>query len=419
MTGVDRLYLGIPGGMGTRQWRLPAALAALILLGASACGGDDNQGNQTGANLQMYAFSSSAAEDAALNAAIAAYNKLGRNTVRLNILPEYDTALQTALAGGQPPDVFYVNDNKLPDLARAGALEPIGDKVDNPDDFYESLRQSFTFEGAYYCPPKDFSTLQLIYNVDELAAAGVQPPKTWEELTAAAQKLTKPGRPGLAINPEFYRWGVFLAQAGGWPTNSDVTKMTMDTAQVRQALQYVADLHKSGSAATAAAVGTGWGGEALGKGKAAMTIEGNWIVGAMKADFPNLKYAVAELPAGPSGKATMAFSVCYGVAKASKNKAAAIDFVKFLTSSEQQLAFTKDFPVMPSRKSLSEQWLASKPELRAFVNGAAYAKKAVFIPGFAPVVDSMNDGIQGLAAGDRTVDQVVMATQQAGQDVLK
>ncbi len=405
--------------MGTRQRRLLAALSTLALVTASACGSDDSQGNETGASLQMYAFSSSPAEDAALNAAIAAYNKLGRNTVKLNILPEYDTALQTALAGGEPPDVFYVNDNKLPDLARAGALEPIGDKVDNPDDFYDSLKQSFTYQDVYYCPPKDFSTLQLVYNVDELAAAGVQPPKTWEELTTAAQKLTKPGRPGLAVNPEFYRWGVFFAQAGGWPTNDDVTKMTMDTPQVRQALQYVTDLHKGGSAATAAAVGAGWGGEALGKGKAAMTIEGNWIVGAMKTDFPTVKYAVAELPAGPGGKATMAFSVCYGVAKASKNKAAAIDFVKFLTSPEQQLAFTKDFPVMPSRKSLSEQWLASKPELRAFVNGAAYAKKAVFVPGFAPVVDSLNDGIQGLAAGDKTVDQVVTATQQAGQDVLK
>ncbi|WP_117208769.1 ABC transporter substrate-binding protein [Allorhizocola rhizosphaerae] len=400
--------------MGTHKWLFAAS--AILLIGAPACGGgDQNQGPQT---LQMYAFSSSPAEDAALNAAIAAYNKLGRHTVNLSLLPEYDTALQTALAGGQPPDVFYVNDNKLPDLARAGALEPIGDRMDNSADFHESLVKSFTFDGVNYCPPKDFSTLQLVYNPDEFAAAGVQPPTTWQELATAAEKLTRPGRPGLAMNPEFYRWGVFLAQAGAWPTNDDFTAMTMDTPEMRQALQYVADLHRKGHAATPAAVGTGWGGEALGKGKAAMTIEGNWIVGAMKTDFPNVKYAVAELPSGPKGKGTMAFSVCYGVAKASSKRDAAIDFVKFMTQPEQQLAFTKDFPVMPSRRSLSDEWLSGKTELKPFVDGAAYARKSVFVPGFRTVIDTLNDGIQGLAAGNRTVDQVISTTQPAGKDVL-
>jgi multiple sugar transport system substrate-binding protein len=399
---------------------LAGSAAVALLLAAAACG-DDQGGSgtpQTGASLKMFAFSSSPAEDAVLRKVIDDYNKLGRNTVTLSVLPEYDTALQTALAGGDPPDVFYVNDNKLPDLAKAGALEPVGDKVDNPDDFYESLRKSFTYNGTYYCPPKDFSTLQLVYNVDELAAANVKPPTTWDELSAAAKALTKPGRPGLAMNAEFYRWGVFLAQAGGWPTNDGVTQMTMDAAPVNQALQYVADLHKSGYAADAKAVGASWGGEALGKGKAAMTIEGNWIVGAMKTDFPAVKYAVAELPAGPAGKGTMAFSVCYGVAKASKNKTAAVDFVKYLVSPEKQLEFTKEFPVMPSRKSLAAQWLAGKPELQAFVAGGDYAKKAVFVPGFKTVIDTLNDGIQGLAKGNKPVGDVVSATQSAGKDVL-
>jgi multiple sugar transport system substrate-binding protein len=398
---------------------LAAAATAALLLVAAGCGDDSDGGSAaTGATLSMYAFSSSSAEDAVLRKVVEDYNKLGRNTVNLNILPEYPTALKTAMAGGEPPDVFYLNDNMLPDYARDGVLEPIGDKVDNPDDFYESLRESFTYEGTYYCPPKDFSTLQLVYNVDELAAANVKPPTTWQELADAARALTKPGRPGLVIGAEFYRWGVFMAQAGGWPTDDAVTKMTMDSPAVTQALQYVADLHKNGWAASPAAVGAGWGGEALGKGLAAMTIEGNWIVGAMANDFPSVKYAVAELPAGPAGKGTMAFSVCYGVAKASKNKEAAIDFVKYLTSPEKQLEFTRDFPVMPSRKSLAEQWLAGKPELKAFVAGAEYAKKSVFVPGFTPVIDTLNDGIQGLAAGDKAVADVVSETQSAGEDVL-
>jgi multiple sugar transport system substrate-binding protein len=401
---------------------LGAAILAGVLALATACGDDGSgsgtDGNATGAKLSMFAFSSSPAEDAVLRKVIDDYNKLGRNTVDLKVLPEYDTALTTALAGGQPPDVFYVNDNKLPDLGKSGALEPIGDKVDQPDDFYPTLRQSFTYKGTYYCAPKDFSTLQLVYNVDDFAAAGVKPPTTWDELTAVARALTKPGHPGLVMNPEFYRWGVFMAQAGAWPTDDDVTKMSMDTPEMRTALTYVTDNHKSGVFATAASVGAGWGGEALGKKLTSMTIEGNWIVGAMKNDFPGVNYAVAELPAGPKGKGTMTFSVCYGVAKASKNKAAALDFAKFLTSPDQQFAVTKEFPVMPSRRSLADKWLADKPELKAFVAGSDYAKKSVFVPGFKTTIDALNEGIQGLAKGDRQIEAVIDTTQKAGTEVL-
>jgi multiple sugar transport system substrate-binding protein len=149
-----------------------------------------------------------------------------------------------------------------------------------------------------------------------------------------------------------------------------------------------------------------------------MTIEGNWIVGAMKTDFPNVRYAVAELPAGPKGKGTMAFSVCYGVSKASRNKAAAEDLLRYLTTPAEQLKFTREFPVMPSRRSLADQWLADKPQLKPFVAGADYAKKSVFIPGFKSVIDTLNDGIQGLAKGNKSVDEVVGSTQNAGKDVV-
>jgi multiple sugar transport system substrate-binding protein len=404
--------------LGTRR-RVGAVLtSAGLVLALAGCGGGEESSSAEGAELTMYAHSSSPAEDETLKKIVDSYNKQGSNKVDLKILPEYDTALQTALAGGDPPDVFYVNDNKLPDLAKNGVLEPIGDKVDKPEDFYPSLRESFTYEGVNYCPPKDFSTLQLVYNVAELEKAGVQPPTTWDGLSAAAKKLTTGKRAGISFNAEFYRWGVFMAQAGAWPTNTEITQMTMDDPKMKSALDYVTGLHADGYAATPAELGVGWGGEALGKGKAAMTIEGNWIVGAMKTDFPDVKYAVAELPAGPAGKATMSFSVCYGVAAASEHKEAAIDLVKYLTSPEQQLLFTKDFPVMPSRASLAGKWLAEKSELQAFVTGASYAKKSVFVPGFPTVIDTLTDGIQGLAKGNKQVDEVISSTQQAGQDVL-
>ncbi len=402
---------------GSRFRTLTAVAAAGMLLALPGCGGDD-QGKASGATLTMFAHSAAPDEDTTLKRIVESYNKLGRNKVDLKILPEYDTALQTALAGGDPPDVFYVNDNKLPDLAKNGVLEPVGDKVEDPDDFYPSLRELFTYEGTNYCAPKDFSTLQLVYDVDEFKKANVEPPTTWEELTEVAEKLSKPKRPALSMNPEFYRWGAFLAQGGAWPTDDKVSTMTMDDSKMKSTLEYVAKLHTDGLAATPAALGVNWGGEAIGKGKAAMTIEGNWIAGAMTTDFPDVNYAVAELPAGPEGKATMSFSVCYGIAAASQNKAAAIEFVKYLTSAKQQYAFTKDFPVMPSRQSLADKWLDANPDLEAFVAGAEYSKKSVFVPGFPTVIDTFNDGIEGLAKGNQDVDKVIAETEKAGEDVL-
>ena len=46
----------------------------------------------------------------------------------------------------------------------------------------------------------------------------------------------------------------------------------------------------------------GWAGEAFGKQKAAMTIEGNWILGAHEERLPERKYTVVQLPAGPTGQ---------------------------------------------------------------------------------------------------------------------
>ncbi len=69
-----------------------------------------------------------------------------------------------------------------------------------------------------------------------------------------------------------------------------------------------------------------------------MTMEGNWIRGAMRNDYPDVEYTVAELPEGPAGKGTLLFTQCWGIAAESPNQAAAVDLVEYLTTPEQQLA---------------------------------------------------------------------------------
>ena len=301
-------------------------------------------GDLAGVELKVWGGSSGLAEDEALTALLDAFNEQTGAHAVFEAQDPMTTALNTALAGGEPPDVFYVDSNDLPNLAVSGALAPVpADALTDPDDIYPSLREAFTFDGTWYCPPKDFSTLGLVYDPAALEAAGVAVPTTWEELAAAAETLTTDSQAGLAMGVEYPRWAVFLFQNGADLTNEDVSAITLDTPEAREALQFVADQYAAGHFVAPGDVDAGWAGEAFGQGKAAMTIEGNWIAGYLDAEFPDKTWAVAELPAGPAGQGTFAFTVCYGVAEIAKNPEASWALIDYLTNAQGALAWTKRF----------------------------------------------------------------------------
>ncbi|MFP5332497.1 MAG: ABC transporter substrate-binding protein [Acidimicrobiia bacterium] len=385
-------------------------------------------GSLEGVELKLWGWSSSDAENQALADLVAEFNAETGALAEFQPQAEYDATLQAALAGGEPPDVFYVDSFKLPDLASEGVLAPIPDgAVDAPSDIYPSLREAFTFDGTWYCPPKDFSTLALIYDPSVLEAAGVDVPTNWEELRAAAEALTTGpieeiaagnAQAGLAMGVEYPRWGVFLFQAGVALTDDEVTMVTLDNDEARQALQYVSDLYLDGYAVKPQAVDAGWAGEAFGQGKAAMTIEGNWIVGYLQDTFPDKEFAVAELPVGPAGPGTFAFTVCYGVPANAPNPDASWALVNFLTNPEGSLAWTSAFNVMPARISVAEDWLAPRPELAAFLDGAEYARRWGFKPGVNDLVGVFNEMAEGLIVGDVTVDDLIAEVVDAGESIL-
>ncbi|WFF03472.1 extracellular solute-binding protein [Micromonospora sp. WMMD964] len=386
-----------------------AGLAAVALLGSAACGSgfDDSSGDTAQssgpASLQVLIGSSGDAETTVVREAAAKWAGGSGNTVTVTPAQDLTQQLGQALAGGTPPDVFYVDAAQFADYASVGALEPYGDRISNPGDFYESLRTTFTYDGKLYCAPKDFSTLALQINTDLWAKAGLTDadvPTTWDQLTTVAQKIKAKGQVPLALGDTRDRIGAFMVQNGGWLTSKDGKQPTADTPENLAALQYVKSMLTTGLAKYPKQLDAGWSGEAFGKGKAVMTIEGNWIKGALQTDFPNVKYRVVALPAGPKGQGTLSFTQCWGVAAKSKYKDQAIKFVEAMTSGEQQMAFSKAFGVMPSRQSAGEQYSSAFPADKPFIDGAAYAQGPVNAPKMDSVLKDLDTGLQGLANGD-------------------
>lgn len=410
------------------------AIAAIGSLALSACGGSgfedtgsggDDASNESQApasaegpaSLSMLIASSGDAETQAVEEAAAAWAEETGNSVEVTVASDMNQELAQGFAGGSPADVFYLDAGAFATNAEAGNLYAY--EAEDNEDFYEPLRDAFTYEDEQYCAPKDFSTLGLIINQAMWEEAGLTEddiPTTYEELAQVAETLTTDDVTGLVLSPGIDRAGAFVVGSGGWWMNEDNTAPAANTPEVIEGLQVVQDMVSSGSAALSSQVDTGWGGEALGTGKAAMTVEGNWIKGAMENDYPDVDYTVAELPEGSAGPGTLLFTQCWGVAAQSEAQAQAVELVNHLTSAEQQLAFADAFGVMPSRESASADYTEAYPEDAAFIAGGDYGHGPINVPGIADVVADLNSQLESI--GDADLQAVVESFDTNAEAVL-
>lgn len=109
----------------------------------------------------------------------------------------YEIELINALASGQGPDIFWLEDS---DLEKHGdKLTPLAEgelgyqKKNLRSVFADALVEAVTdARGQLLATPLYFDTLALLYNRDYFNSANIPaPPQTWEELAEQSRRLTK------------------------------------------------------------------------------------------------------------------------------------------------------------------------------------------------------------------------------------
>ena len=423
-----------------KRWKLiggltvSAALVAVAPGAAMAQSAPKLTGKTHGVTINFMIASSGTAETNADKAAATAWGKQTGNKVNIINSSNLTLQLTEGFAGGSPPDVFYGETPLFESMAKQGQLLDSGNLITTSNSFYPSLVSAFSYNHSFYCVPKDSSTLAIEINTADWKAAGLTNadlPTTWAKLANDAKVLTKGKVTGLVVSASLDRLGAFFAEAGGSYMNVNRTAFTFDSPQNIQALTYIQGLAKAGYLKFASQVDAGWGGQAIGDGSAAMTVEGNWIIGAMQSTYPKINYEVVPMPAGPSGHhGTLVFTNCWGIAASSKYTAADVSFVKYLASASQQLKFADAFGVMPSRPSVATQWAAEHttavatgptgtPNVSAFVQGDAYALPQVATIGFPTVQASFESQILGLSNGSSNPKQMLQQLQTNAEALLQ
>ncbi|CAN0324607.1 unnamed protein product, partial [Phaeothamnion confervicola] len=254
-----------------------------------------------------------------------------------------------SLAQKNPPEVSQLYENWVSQLLEVSALQPL-DKdlnglIQDLSPAFKALSRSA--DGKYYSVPFNKSVWVLYYNKDMFAKAGVQPPKTWEELRQVSTAIAKAtGKPGLVFRPGVDVFSLrFLADGGTYLDPQG--KPTFNTAGAASALGYWVDMvHQDRSC-----LPTLKSLEVFAQGNAGMLLDTTSKLGRLESEA-SLNLGAAPLPAGTRSAPLLA-GTNLGVfrVKDPVRQKAALDFAAYLTSPEVQVGWCEDSGYLPVRKA--------------------------------------------------------------------
>ncbi|WP_423918761.1 ABC transporter substrate-binding protein [Frigoribacterium sp. 2-23] len=374
------------------RWLAAAAVTALAMGGMTACSSSGSDGGD--AKTITYWASNQAPtvqkDEEILKQSIDRYTKETGIKVDLEVIPWSDlyNRILTAVSSGEGPDVLNIGNTWAVSLQSSGAFVPWeGDalkEIGGQDRFVQSSWATGGAEGqAPTSVPLYGLSYSLYYNTKMFEAAGItEPPATWDEFVADAKKLTIDTNGDGTID----QWGVTMAgssvsnnahqafvrglQNGGSLYTKD-GKPQFDNDGVVKGVKEWVDLiaaDKVVSPSDAESVNGSDMAATFAQGKAAMFFDQAPGANLAARDFKD--YAAAPVPlekAGATGlEGTMSHvaGINISVFKNSKNVSASEDFVKFLTSDDEQKYLNTSFSSLPVVTSAYDDTAFQTPEIQ-------------------------------------------------------
>jgi multiple sugar transport system substrate-binding protein len=315
------------------------------------------------------------------------------------------------------PDIVQFDASEMPTFADAGGLVDLKTLGLSTQDIPEGIVDFGSYKGTYYGAARSVNTLALFYNKDLLDQAGVKVPTTWDELRAAAEKLTQGNRYGLALSAGGAEDGVFQFTPFMWSNGGDETKL--DSPQVVQALDYWKALLADGSLSKSTVNWTQADvNDQFMAGNAAMMINGPWQVETLNTK-KSLHWEIAQIPVpkagedsvGPLGGAVLTVP---NTGDERREKMAG-KIVGCLSSQQEQLTYALNSWMVPANAKAAAVWRERVPELDALADqvAAARSRTAKLGAGWSGVSLALQSAFQSALTGQSSEAALKRAQQRA------
>ena len=309
---------------------------------------------------------------------------------------DYQTRIVAANMAGKGPDVMQLFYGWLDKFVAGNLLQPLPQDA-FPHDQIESeffpIVTAMKRDGEYYGLPTAVRSLALFYNKKLFEENGLDPenpPQTLDELVAAGKAIAKFDDAGnmvtegmtLDMAGQDHQWWreVLVRQFGGEPYADDYRKVTYDSPEGTEALEFYTDLQLVDKIGQSGFMDEGQA--AFRAGKAGMTIDGTFRLGSF-SQIEDFDWAVTELPANADGMRSnysSYFANGIGAKVEGEELEAAEKFLTYLTSPEAMSIWLDVVGELPARRAVAlTDENTSNPIYGPFLKGLDYAHTTLFV----------------------------------------
>ncbi len=417
-------------GLGM-SWGVVGTAVALTatLTGCAGSSDPEGSGGSGGKTTITFSYLWTGAEAAALEKIIKDFNaSQSRIVVKGVSNPDAQKQLASMSSGSGSFDISDNFGSNVGAWAAKGILAPLDDLLKDTDtaDFAPAAMAQMRHKGKTYAVPISVHTLQLVYNKKMLAEAGVEPPKTTDELAAAVAKLTKVGpggditRLGLG-NPSLMNSLTTLGFAfGGTWDGQDPAAPAPTPSQPGNlaALKFWQDTitSKYGADKVAKFV-AGWGQymspqDPFYAGKVAMIMDGEWQAVSIQKNAKDLEWGVTSIPvAEPAleGTTQLTASTLFIPAN-SRHKEEAAAFLKHLSGKDAMREFNLALGNLPARTSLlDDPAFKAIPQFSAWLDAlkSPNVRSLSSAPYSAQYATDLSSAFDSVARGTATPEQAM------------
>lgn len=241
---------------------------------------------------------------------VEAFNAQGEDKVTLEIVPAAQLLQKyaTAVVGGSAPEALSLDLIFTPSLAEKGQLEDMTEWARSLP-YYDALSPAHISVGTYqdrvYGLPFAADASILLWNKELFAKAGLDPeapPKTWAEIESYAEAINDPPNDvygyyfsGSCGGCGIFTFTPFVWAAGGEILSSDGKTVTLDSPQLRSAMQLHRSMVQKGLLPEGAASDPGSNFLAFQNGNIGIQALGAFAIGVF-AGNPDLDYGVTLIP---------------------------------------------------------------------------------------------------------------------------